>query len=116
MRVSLKYGSYNFRRYSKPWIGKITAWPVGGKPEIKWGSYLGDDNGGEVEIEAQVGDIIRSGQKDHRGNNTSADWYIVSSTGDLISADATGARKHWLETKTTQTQSMIDLSGFQIRA
>lgn len=95
MRVSQKFGSYNQRRYSKPWIAKITSWPIGGKPEVKWGGYCGDDNGGEVEIEAIAGDIIRTGQKDGRGNGTSADWYIVQADGSLDSTDAAGARKAW---------------------
>lgn len=95
MRVSLKYNSYNARRYSRPWIAKITSWPVGGKPEIEWGRYLGDDSDGEVEIDANPGDIVRSGQKDRRGNNGSADWYIVDQDGSLDSTDAPEARKHW---------------------
>lgn len=93
MRVSQKFGSYNQRRYSKPWIAKITSWPIGGKPEVQWGGYCGDDNGGEVEIEANVGDIIRTGQKDHRGGNTDASWYIVQADGSLSSTDAADARK-----------------------
>jgi len=95
MRVSQKFGSYNQRRYSKPWIAKITSWPIGGKPEVQWGAYCGDDNGGEVEIEAMPGDIIRTGQKDHRGGNTDASWYIVQADGSLYSTDAAGARKAW---------------------
>ena len=95
MRISIKYAGYNARRYSKPWIGKIRKWGVGEKPEIQWGSYLGDDDGGEVEIEANPGDIIRSGQKDKRGNNTSADWYVVDNSGTPKPIDATEARKLW---------------------
>lgn len=93
MRVSQKFGNYNQRRYSKPWIAKITSWPIGGKPEVQWGGYCGDDGGGEVEIEANAGDIIRTGQKDHRGGNTDASWYIVRADGSLDSTDAAGARK-----------------------
>lgn len=93
MRVSQKFGSYNQRRYSRPWIAKITSWPIGGKPEVQWGGYCGDDGGGEVEIEAMPGDIIRTGQKDHRGGNTDASWYIVQANGSLSSTDAADARK-----------------------
>lgn len=95
MRVSQNWGSYNQRRYSRPWIAKITNWQIGGKPEIEWGRYIGDSNGGEVEIDAQAGDIIRTGQKDNRGNNTNADWYLVQEDGSLLSTDAAGARKAW---------------------
>lgn len=95
MRVSQSYGSYNHRRYGKPWIAKITDWPVGGKPDVEWGRYIGDDNGGETEIEANPGDIVRSGQKDHRGGNTSAEWYVVNADGSLSGSDAVEARKAW---------------------
>lgn len=95
MRVSQEFKSYNQRRYGRPWIAKITSWPVGGKPEVAWGSYLGDDNGGEVEIEAVPGDIVRTGQKDHRGGNTDASWYIVQADGSLSSSDAAESRKAW---------------------
>ena len=92
-RISISYGSYNHRRYSRPWIGRITAWPVGDKPEIEWGSYLGDKGGGECEVQANPGDIIRSGQKDGRGNGSSNDWYVVEPSGELRQIDAAEARK-----------------------
>lgn len=95
MRVSRRHGYYNQRRYSRPWIARITEWPVGGKPDVEWGRYIGDDGGGETEIEANPGDIIRIGQKDHRGGNTSADWYIVQPDGSLSGSDAVEARKAW---------------------
>ncbi len=77
------YSSYNQRRYSKPWIAKVTAWPIGQKPTLKWGVYEGDDTGGEVSIEASEGDIIRHGQKDYRGNNSNKEWYKVNSKNEL---------------------------------
>jgi hypothetical protein len=95
MRVSQRFGNYNQRRYGRPWIARITGWPVGGKPEIVWGSYVGDDGGGEVEIEAISGDIVRTGQKDYRGNNTDASWYIVQPDGSLSSCTAAEARQAW---------------------
>lgn len=95
MKVSQEFNGYNQRRYGRPWIAKITSWPVGGKPEVEWGRYLGDDDGGEVEIEANPGDIIRTGQKDHRGGNTDAGWYVVMPDGSLGACDAAEARKAW---------------------
>src|ERR1017187_6378175 len=68
-RVSVGYDAYNSRRYSKPWIARIIAWPVGGVPTMESGSYVGDKKGGEVEIMAGPGDIIRDGQRDGRGGN-----------------------------------------------
>lgn len=115
MRVSVSFGSYNFRRYSKPWIGKITSWPVGGKAEIAWGSYLGDDNGGECEIDAQVGDIIRTGQRDNRGNGGTNDWYVVESNGSLTSIDQAAARKLYGKVKEAAKPS-LDLSSISDEA
>lgn len=96
MRVTQEFGGYNGRRYGRPWICKVTAWPVGGKPEVAWGSYLGTDRGGVVEIDAGAGDIVRIGQKDHRGSNTSADWYIVQDDGTLSAVTEAQAKQHWL--------------------
>lgn len=59
IRIAVTFGSYNARRYSRPWIARITSWPVGGTPELAFGSYVGNNGGGEVEIMARRGDIIR---------------------------------------------------------
>jgi hypothetical protein len=112
MRVSINYNSYNQRWYGRPWIGKITSWPVGGKPEIKWGGYLGDDSGGEVEINAEPGDIIRSGQKRNKGTNTINNWYYVDGAGNLMLTDAKDARKIW-EKKQMEKQTSIALVDAQ---
>ncbi len=101
IRVAIRYGVYNDRRYGKPWIGRITSWPVGGRPEIAWGTYLGDYRGGEVEIMAAPGDIIRSGQRDNRGNGTTNDWYVVNTDGSLRKIDQTEARTLWDNHPTT---------------
>ena len=93
IRYAESFNSYNARRYSKPWVARITTWPVGGKPEIQWGSYLGDDSGGEVEIMAFPGDIIRYGQKDGRGNGGSSEWAIAQADGTLQVVDQAAARK-----------------------
>lgn len=96
MRITIKYGSYNKRRYSRPWIAKVTSWPVGGRPELLWGGYVGDDNGGECEIEAEEGDILKSGQKDGRGNGGSNDFYHVEE-GKAVCVTDTFARQLWQE-------------------
>lgn len=95
IRYSERYGSYNSRRYSRPWIGVITSWPVGGRPEIAWGNYCGDDSGGEVEILALPGSILRSGQKDNRGNGGSNDWWEAMPDGSMRQIDQPAARKLW---------------------
>ena len=30
MRIAVKFEAFNSRKYSKPWIGIVTAWPIGG--------------------------------------------------------------------------------------
>ena len=93
-RVSVGYDAYNSRRYSKPWIARIIAWPVGGVPTMESGSYVGDKKGGEVEIMAGPGDIIRDGQRDGRGgNNTVSDWSVVMADYTLHKINQVEARK-----------------------
>lgn len=95
MRVSKTFRDYNRRRNSKPWICKIMTWKVGEKPDLKWGEYLGDaESGGEAEIEAEVGDIVRAGQKDYRQpRDTISNWYVVGDAGELITIAAKDARR-----------------------
>jgi hypothetical protein len=92
-RVTIHYCLYNPRRMSRPWIAKITSWPVGGRPELQFGSYLGNDNGGDLEIMALPGDILRDGQKDRRGNNGTNDWSVVEADYTLRTIDQAEARK-----------------------
>lgn len=93
IRVNLCVGTYNARRYGRPWIAKVTSWPVGGRPELEFGTYCGTDGGGETEIMARPGDIVRGGQKDLRGNNGCSDWYLVETSGELRMIDQPEARK-----------------------
>lgn len=92
-RIAISFGSYNPRRYSRPWIGRIIEWPVGGKPELEWGGYCGDDNGGEVEIIASPGDIIRYGQRDGRRVDRSInEWAVVEGDYSVRDIKQTEAR------------------------
>lgn len=96
VRVSKEFGSYNSRRYGKPWIAKVTKWQVGKPPELDFGRYVGDDSGGEVEIDAEVGSIIRIGQKDFRsGRGGFSGWYVVQPSGELKEVSPVEARKIW---------------------
>ena len=102
MRITKCFGSYNQRRYGRPWIAKITDWPMGGHPEVMWGSFLGNSSSGEAgeaEIEAEPGDVIKWGQKDHRGGNTEVYWGVVKSDGSLETVDAQTARQAWSSKK-----------------
>ena len=95
VRVGVEFDGYNARRYGRPWIAKVVEWPVGGKPALEWGAYIGSSSGGEVEILAKPGDIIRYGQKDNRGNGTTARWAIVKETGELDLISEREARKSY---------------------
>ena len=103
MRTSIEIGSYNSRRYSRPWIGRITAWPVGARPELAWGGYAEDDNGGELEIEAQAGDIIRWGQRDGRGIVHFRDVasQLIPAHKDNYESEAYG---YWIEEENNRVQ------------
>ena len=81
-----KYGSYNSRRYGRPWAAIITFDGTGrANYNFGAGTYLGNDEGGELIITAQPGDIIAAGQKDNRKpQNSTNDWYLVGDTNELI--------------------------------
>lgn len=65
--------SYNDRRYGKPWIAKLT-FIRPGKPEYTFGDWLGNPGyAGELSIEVEPGDVIATGQKDHRKGRGGAD-------------------------------------------
>lgn len=95
MRITWAVGGYNQRRYGRPWIAKVSAWPVGKTPMLDFGVSLDAYN---VEIEAEVGDVVRYGQKDKRGGkNTESHWGIVNSDGSIQEMPATEARDHWFD-------------------
>jgi hypothetical protein len=94
MRVTYEVGSYNPRRYGKPWIAKITAWPIGRLPTLEFGATV---DVWTAEIDAEPGAVIRFGQKDmRRGTNTTADWGIVLADGTVRDCSASAGRTHWL--------------------
>lgn len=92
MRYTYEVGGYNTRRYGKPWIAKITDWPVGSAPTLSFGHAL---DAYCAEIEAEPGQILRWGQKDHRGNGTISRWGIAMPDGSVRRSDARECREHW---------------------
>ena len=81
MLIKIETGSYNARRYTKPWIAKITF--AGSKPEYHFGDFCGDDNGGELSLEIEPGYVFARGQKDHRKpQNSAPEFFIASEDGD----------------------------------
>lgn len=92
LRVAVKFGGYNARRYGKPWIARVASWPVGGQPDLLFGSYVGDSCGGEAEVPALPGDIVRWGQKDHRGSRSEAFFGVVLEDGTIEKVSPVKAR------------------------
>jgi hypothetical protein len=84
MRTVIKWGRYNEKRYGKPWIAKVTAWPIGGRPTIEFGEYVGDEDGGEVEILARPGQIVKYGQKDHRNESGTLNCFGVVTDDGMV--------------------------------
>lgn len=86
-----RYGTYNKRRYGRPWAAIVTL-GQDGRPsyDFRAGYYAGTDDGGELMINAKPGDVIAYGQKDHRGNGSSHEWMQVnddSSVTEISRAD-----------------------------
>lgn len=114
-RITQDFPGYNPRRYGRPWIARVTSWPIGGRPQMEFGRYLGDDAGGEAEISAEDGDVIRWGQKDYRGRNTTAQWGIVTDDGCVTECHEPEARRAWGQiiesdvAEQTDTPSVADL-------
>lgn len=108
IRVAIQWHDYNPRRYGKPWIAVVTAWPVGGRPELTFGGYLGDGQGGELKITATPGDILRYGQRDWRSDSKSAqcnEWAVVLSDGSFRDVTQAEARRLFAERKCTAVVS-----------
>lgn len=97
MRITIETLAYNDRRHGKPWIAKVMEWKTS-RPEIEWGAWHGQPGGkGTLEINAEPGDIIRYGQKDHRNARRSDnEWAVVQEDGTLDDVTQAQAREHWL--------------------
>lgn len=81
MKLSIETGSYNARRYGKPYIGVVSA--ESGRV-TRWGTWIGTPGqAGILEIEAVAGDVIVKGQRDNRGNNGTPDYAVVQDDGTL---------------------------------
>ncbi|MEA4811143.1 MAG: hypothetical protein VB108_01080 [Anaerolineaceae bacterium] len=84
--IEINTGSYNQRRFSRPWIAKID-FSQNPKGDYKFGSWVGDHNNGSdgvLVINAEEGDVIAQGQKDFRQpKNNVPDYYIVKN-GQLV--------------------------------
>jgi hypothetical protein len=79
MKISIETGSYNERRYGKPYIAVLNSTDA---TVNRWGTWIGTPGSeGILEIEAAPGDVIMKGQKDNRGNNGTPDYAIIREDG-----------------------------------
>ena len=81
---------YNTRRYSRPWIARITAWPIGEKPRIAFGTTSRD--GVTMTLAANPGDAVYWGPRDNHGNNSEWNYALVDANGVLQKCSEAEAR------------------------
>jgi len=95
-RITMEFDGYNAKRYSSPWLAKVINWPVGEYPQLKFGAYLGGQGGGECEIMAAIGDVVKYGQKDRRRNFNMNEFGIVRDDLTIERVTMSVAKKHYL--------------------
>ena len=86
MKVTIETGSYNQRRYSKPWIASVD-FTTNAQGDFRFGEWIGDarnGSAGQLEADAEPGTIIATGQKDFRKpQNSAPDWHVLKDDGTL---------------------------------
>jgi len=84
--------TYNERRYSSPWIAKVT-FPSGAKPDYSFGDSTGRwGAAGLLRIECTPGEIIAWGQKDlRRPGNSEHTLLVMTASGEMRIVDKTEA-------------------------
>ncbi|XID91023.1 hypothetical protein ACF3MZ_21225 [Paenibacillaceae bacterium WGS1546] len=113
MRVKIEYGSYNSRRYGKPWGAKVSFEGAKLSYDFAAGSFLGDDRGGNVYIDCEPGDVVAAGQKDNRNPRyTENKLYIVQKDGSLAEIDKVTALEHWEQRQKVETDN--PLAGYSV--
>lgn len=93
MRIVFTVPPYNMRRYSRPWIAKVTAWPVGERPTLQFGAAFCAT---ACEIMATSGELVRAGQTDSRASRGASDFYRVEPDASLTKLSDEEARNHFL--------------------
>jgi hypothetical protein len=99
MRFAKSFRPYDGAQYARPWIAKVVAWQVGKRAELAWGTYLGDDNGGEAEIEAAPGDVVLFGQKGRAGRAGFAVYGTLEADGSFKSCTEAAAARRFRESR-----------------
>ena len=103
MLIEHEWHSYNTRRYGNPWVARIT-WN-GVKPVF---DFVGRFASGQLAFEAEPGEIVAMGQKDHRGNGTTKEFYVLGEDGSLTGLSEAEARTLWRERQAVTTATTTD--------
>ena len=84
MKIEIETGSYNEKRYGKPWIA-IVDFSSNPNGDFKFGTFVGDAGyEGVLILEVEPGDIVARGQKDHRARRVDPpSYYVVKQDGSL---------------------------------
>lgn len=96
--MEITYGAYNFRRYRKPYAA-VYGWTENGKAEpLIWGNVFGNDGGGEIELDAKIGSVVRFGQTDGRNPRKSESHWVIIKEGGPREVTEVEARRHYKRT------------------
>lgn len=82
MELEIRTGSYNERRYGRPWIAKVN-FNTTSQGNFQFGEWVGQPgDSGLLILEVETGDIVARGQKDLRKpRNSAPEWYQLTSEG-----------------------------------
>ena len=111
--VVSSFSSYDKRRYSRPWICKMS---VGGKYDFssRIGCYTGRDGeeGELVLFQPNIDQVYAYGQKDRRGNNTLIE-YVKWDGNRFLVCNKPGRNSIKRITK-RQKQKVVGLNGGKV--
>ena len=98
MLIEHEWHAYNTRRFGNPWAARISF--NGVKPVY---DFVGRFASGRLAFEAEPGDLMAMGQKDHRGNGTTKEFYLIGAAGELERINEAHALLLWRERTTATT-------------
>ena len=106
--VAIDTPSYNARRFSKPWIARVSL-DDSRLNYSEWGTWIGSSSGsvgsdGRLELNADVGAVVAHGQRDGRGNKSENNLGIVQADGSLEPLDGKVAAVDYLRLQTEEEE------------
>lgn len=89
--TKIDWEAYDSSKWKKPWVGKILEWRTDCLPSLEWGMYIGNDNGGILEVDCEEGDILRYGQKSVDEEEKNYYWAMADGLGGITPLPNGGA-------------------------